>query len=314
MSKMLKRVAALGLPLLLAVPAPMAAQSFAGAPAPAMAGFGGAVAVGDGVVFVGEPANRMRPGLVYVYMPRGGEWVEAGQISAPDAANGDGFGRALAVTGDMLLVSQVRGDGPDVVHVFRGGGDEWSHQTTLEAQVDPEASFGAALAAGDGLLAVGAPAADGSGQVFVYRMTAGGWDAAGSFGAADGSDGDGLGSAVAVDGDRILAGAAGRNDRAGGAYVFRQDPGTGEWTQEAALVVSGLEQRNGFGSAVALAGNRALVGAPGFDQGTGVVVEFQRDAIGGEWEQARRLLPFDASQYNRFGTAVALEDGDAFIG
>ena len=55
---------------------------------PSLSGFGGALAVHDGIVFIGEPENRFRPGMVYVYED-GDTWTEAAQLEASDGAEGD---------------------------------------------------------------------------------------------------------------------------------------------------------------------------------------------------------------------------------
>jgi len=58
----------------------------------ALVGFGGAVLVGDGEVFVAEAANRFRPGAVYVYRKTANAWQQAAVLNGPDAAVVDEFG------------------------------------------------------------------------------------------------------------------------------------------------------------------------------------------------------------------------------
>ncbi|HUE76606.1 MAG TPA: choice-of-anchor B family protein [Longimicrobiales bacterium] len=313
MSTMVNRSAALLLPLL--VGGPLAAQSYAGAPGEARAGFGTAVAVGDGVVFVGEGENRMRPGMVYVYRPGArGAWSEAGRLTAPGAERGDGFGRALAAEGGVLLVGQVRGDGADAVHVFTRSGERWQRTGALPSGAPADADFGGALAMAGDVAVVGAPSyGEGTGRAYVFRRGSSGWQPAGELGASDARPGDRFGMSVAIDRDRILVGAPARSDGAGVAYVFRR-AGTGQWTEEARLTTAGIARGSGFGRALSLSADRALVAVPGLDQAAGAVVEFHRDAESGEWSEARRLLPFDAEPRSRFGTAVAARGDDAYIG
>ena len=95
------------------------------APAFAQLGFSRSVAVGDGEVFVGEPGNQVPSGLVYVYRPEAGEWREVAALTASDAADGDGFGTALAQAGDELLISAVTAD-RGVVYIFQREARTWT--------------------------------------------------------------------------------------------------------------------------------------------------------------------------------------------
>jgi choice-of-anchor B domain-containing protein len=316
MRNRVERVASAVLLLLTAVSA--SGQSVPGTEAAAAAGFGSAVAVGDGVVFVGEGANVMRPGMVYVYRPdESGRWVEASRLTAPSAATADGFGRALAARPGVLLVGQPEADGVGAVHVFMAdrSGPEWSRTGGLQPEGLPEdAGFGAALAAAGPLAVVGAPGdGGGAGRVYVFERAAEGWVAAGTLAPSEGSPGDGFGSAIAVDGMRMLVGAPGRQG-GGAAYVFRRDAGTGEWSQETVLTARGAAQRSGFGGAVALSGDRALVSAPGYDNGTGAVFSFVRDPVEESWNQETALRPFDGGRSARFGSSVAVAEDGIYVG
>ena len=73
------------------------------APAVAQIGYGSAAAIGDDDVFVGEPANMIGPGVVYVYRPANGGWQQVQELVASDASDTDGFGRSIAVRHDLSL-------------------------------------------------------------------------------------------------------------------------------------------------------------------------------------------------------------------
>ena len=86
----------------LIVPMPVAAQAF-----------GGAVLVADGRVYVGEAAHERDPGTVRVYADDG-EWTVIATLRAPEPQVRDGFGTALARTGELLLVGADGIDGGKV--------------------------------------------------------------------------------------------------------------------------------------------------------------------------------------------------------
>jgi hypothetical protein len=84
--------------------------------------FGRTVAVGADHVFVGAPRDANTPGRVYVYVQdEAGPWEEQGVLDAEDGRVGDGFGAALAATGDTLVVGAPSADAVYVFHATADG-------------------------------------------------------------------------------------------------------------------------------------------------------------------------------------------------
>ena len=90
-------------------------------------------------------------------------------------------------------------------------------------------------------------------------------------GASDAAASDYFGYAVAVSGDIALVGAIYNDDAgvdSGSAYIYeRNEGGTDNWGQVAKFVASDAAASDEFGSAVAVSGDIALVGAPWKDDG-----------------------------------------------
>ena len=126
--------------------------------------------------------------------------------------------------------------------------------------------------------------------------------------AADGAAGDLFGFDLAVDGDRLVAGAFYDDNEhgvdAGAAYVFRRH-GI-EWIQEARLTAWDGRAGSTFGYGVAIAGDRIAVGAPeeGWS-GNGAVYTFRR--AGSTWVPESKLLASDGQPNDRFGLYLALQ-------
>lgn len=149
----------------------------------------------------------------------------------------------------------------------------------------------AAMIAADGdLLVIGAPGEDVGfqherGAAYVYRRGAGGFALEQRLLAPDGMAGDGFGSAIALQGDRLLVSATGRpaegEPRAGAVYVFRRASGT--WSLEAQWVPQNPGYETVFGFTLALDGNTAMVGE--FGEKTSV---YERSA-GGTWSRVQEL-------------------------
>lgn len=130
--------------------------------------------------------------------------------------------------------------------------------------------------------------------------------------AADAGRGDILGYAVSLSGDRALVGATAADpagDASGAAYVFHR---TGDaWAEEAKLVPDDAAPGDYFGVAVALDGDRALVGGYHHDDQRGAAYVFSQTAEG--WTQDAKL-PAVGDAGDNLGVAVALRGNLAVVG
>jgi len=118
--------------------------------------------------------------------------------------------------------------------------------------------------------------------------------------------GDRFGDAVALDGSTLVVGAPWQGASPygpGAAYVFERAGGV--WTQTAKFAAP--PGTNGFGDAVALAGDVIAVGAPLDGEAAvaaGAVFVFERAPAG--WQLAAKLLPPSAAPGTRFGASVTV--------
>jgi hypothetical protein len=118
--------------------------------------------------------------------------------------------------------------------------------------------------------------------------------------------GDTFGTAIAVEGDTLIATAPGPEP--GAVYVFVAN-GT-SWTQQAKLTPTGGVADERFGIAASLSGDRVAVGADRANGGRGAVYVFVRN--GTAWSQETRLIASDGVAHDAFGASVAL-DGDTLL-
>lgn len=126
---------------------------------------------------------------------------------------------------------------------------------------------------------------------------------------------DRFGSAVAVDGEYAFVAAALDDERglnAGAVYVYYWNET--EWVFQSKLTAPDGRVGDEFGSAVALSGGFAAIGARGDDDGgnqAGSVYVYRLDPQAG-WTLAQTLRAPDAAAADEFGAAVAL-DGDTLV-
>ena len=239
------RLTALSLSLVFS-PASVAAQTHyvTGAPTVVSAGaFASTVVFEGGEIFVGRPSEfaffpipANHAGTVHVFgLDDMGNWEETAVLSSESVEVGDGFGMSLAVHGNTLLAGapKTRG-GRGAVYVFtRSDADApWRAVTTLWSGTRREGDeFGAAVAIDGGFALIGSPGRiRNTGAVVVFRPLAGAWTEVATVEGSATSPDERFGSALTVDGNRLLVGAPGpfpgippgnpSPRRAGSAYVF----------------------------------------------------------------------------------------------
>ena len=280
--------------------------------------FGASVAVDGDVMFVAEPQNQSTPGYVYLFRHAGDVWTEAGRLEAPEAVAGDGFGGAMAAGAGTLVTSSYSVlDGAGEAYVFRLGADgDWMLSQRLRpSDAAPGDAFGVTVALdGDNLLIGAFARGDTAGAVYAFRRDgSGAFRQEAVFQADDTQAGDRFGVSLALDGDRALVAATRHDEQKGGVYVFDRT-GEGSWTQTAKLEPADLEKGSRYGSSLALSGNRAFAGTDRLAGFTGGVFGFERDADSGIWNETVRPQPFDASRGMRFGSSIAFDGEDLWVG
>ncbi len=189
----------------------------------------------------------------------------------------------------------------------------WDVESVLDPAETADA-FGRSVALDVDTLVTGAPSDDtllpNSGAVWVHsRNPEGGWDFQFKVNPTDAASGDAFGSAVAVEGDLLLAGAPLAADGAGSAYVFER--GLDDiWSQQARLVGFPVPADAGFGFSVAIFGDTVVVGAP--NAGGGSAYIFRSDGDG--WSQQAILESNDIQAGDRFGDSVAVFGNTVLVG
>ena len=155
------------------------------------------------------------------------------------------------------------------------------------------------------------------GAAYVFVRSGAAWSRQGdALTASDGAEGDAFGYAVALSGDTALVGApTGQYTEAatkGGAYVFVRSGAT--WSQHGGvLTTSDGAARDSLGTAVALLGDTALVGAPRKNHSQGAAYLFARS--GAAWSQrGGALTASDGAAVDWFGRTLALSRSTAFVG
>ena len=252
------------------------------------------------------------------------------KLTASDAAAGDFFGIAVAVSGDTAVVGAYRSDGAGTnsgaAYVFVRSGSAWVQQAKLTSpDAEDHDQFGTSVAIGGDTVVIGArefpPCCieyrkPGSAYVFVRSGSV--WTQQAKLTASDGTAGAQFGTSVAIGGDTVVVGApfqfdSDLGDFIGSAYVFVRSGSV--WAQQAKLIVLDPSDPQALGNSVAISGDTAVVGALwdsefGFTAGAAYV--FVRS--GSVWAQQTKLTALDAEMRDIFGASVAISGDTAVVG
>jgi hypothetical protein len=273
--------------------------------------FGISVAIENGWILVGASNDDDAcPGdpdceseAVYVFRldnartpadPTDDRWVSHDKLIPSDSAREDYFGCSLAINSGRAVVGALKSESgyrSGTVYVFRVddkgtptnlGDDVWVQEAKLTASDSAAEDLFGTVGIDQNTVVVGAPGCDNSshdsaGAVYVFQFDDAGtptdrtddrWIQKAKMTASNAATGDRFGDAVAIAGDRILVGAR-MHDHAcpddiecncGAAYLLRRT--LSGWVQELKLTASDAARADGLGASVAIAGDRAVAGAP----------------------------------------------------
>jgi hypothetical protein len=182
--------------------------------------FGTSVAIYSDWTMVGAPGDDdggADAGAVYVFERSGTSWINTQKLTAPDAAPGDEFGTALAITSWWLAVSAPLASGPrgsfsGTVYLYEKVGDTW----VFRDQIWPSNSeaglfFGSSLALWASNLVVGSSRGyfygSDSGIVHTFRLSGSEWTEQGWLVAGDLAAGDRFGKSVSIFQTTVMVGS-----------------------------------------------------------------------------------------------------------
>ena len=291
--------------------------------------FGSSIALQGSTAIIGAPLARVgsvaQAGTAYVFRYDGTQWVQAQKLVADVPGLVADFGDAVALDGANAVIGAHGVFGPNgeasvgAAYVFAESGGTWTQTAKLTASAAHERDlFGVSVGIAGDTIVVGASQATwidgesgpGPGRVYVYRASSAGWTETGHLVADDGVDGDYFGETLAFDGSTLAIGApavsAGGAGYQGAVYVF--EPSAEGWQQRVKLAMPGGEESAFFGRALALAGPRLAVGAPGATANDNPFAgaAFLFSAADGSWPQVAQFSPSDGRVGDYLGFAVGV--------
>ena len=303
-------------------------ESVDGGPSQAERGF--AVGLTDELGFVGAPGlvvDSVRCGAVLWYRglaraaANGSELIEGPFTLLGDPLATERFGHALAADGEWLAVGAPHFGDAGAVYLYRWNGIDLNFVRRIDPAIPvPGSGFGSELDLAHGILAIGAQDSshfdEWSRQVDVLRLNAAGNDFVheATLDVEPVGRDDGLGNALAVGPDHLMCGSS-RYDPGdgfrGGVHEFIF---TSRWSYVGTLrAPQHLGPIGNFGGDVDYDAGRLAVGStptsPDIDGSA-----FLYDLVGGTWQLAHQVQPWDPDETLQFGQSLALTGTNLYVG
>lgn len=211
------------------------------------------------------------------------------------------FGSPVAMRSGVIAISMRAGDR---IALYERRSTVWTRTTTL---TPPEIArgFGSALALRDNTLVVGA-----SDALYVYKQVNGVWRYRQKLTAPPGDNILRFTGSIKYQDNLVVAGAT-RANAPGAVYCFELSA-AGALLKTTRLDARGGVMGNEFGADVAMSKSLIVVGAYGENDYRGAAYVFRRTSVG--WRQSQRLSARDGVVGDRFGAAVAVNNGVIVIG
>jgi hypothetical protein len=293
--------------------------------------FGLSVAIGGNNIYVTSRIatlvtdNQYTYGAIYVYTEPTGGWASGTETVklTSGSACGCTMGYNIAAGGNSVVATFTgpgsgQADGLLVWNKPTGGwakGAPSAILTTTDSNANWDSlamsSTGKTIVAGNGSL------------VYLYTRPTGGWSGKGITQTAqlvtsDGDPYDYLGASVAATDTTVVAGAPGRNDDEGAAYVYTMPSGGWVNMQEIAQLSSPVGPL--LGSSVGISGNTIVAGSPQANANgnyeSGAVFVYNKPS--GGWKTtsnyATELVATDGAEAAFFGNSIAIGGGTIVAG
>jgi hypothetical protein len=240
--------------------------------------------------------------------------IGVAKLTASDGIASDALGESVWISGSVAIVGAPRFSGPGSAYIYRWNGAVWVQEQKLTASDGSSGDmFGLSVGISGSYAVVGAPyhkvgSNSGQGSAYVFYYGGSSWSQQAELNAGDGAVSDNFGTSAAISGDNIIVGAPRDSTDPtishGAAYVFLRSGTT--WPQKTKLLAADKASGDQFGSAVAISGNYAVVGAPyRSDAGSssGAIYAFWYSGI--SWGAGVKLVAPDGAASDFFGGSVA---------
>ena len=299
------------------------------------------------ITSTGDDEQGIDAGVVYLFDTKKQSSVPDQKVYNPEDENYTGFGESLAMGDSLMFIGapykdSVGGDGIvkyfniGKVYVYRLTPSGWNYSSQIKGPIiQSDVSFGQQVVWSPGYCAVTefyGGSSESIGRVHIYKEneTNGKFEYIATLDPSTHLRSDFFGQSMVMTDSLMVIGtgnAAPNSSYRMSVYVFKKK---GEWknaNEDARLVSTDSGWSDRFGASVSMYGDYIVVGAPyspGFDPRPiprsyiipGAVYVYKRPQGGwkGTLTEIAKLTPRDPSEFGTFGTSVAIDHNDIYIG
>jgi len=237
--------------------------------------------------------------------------------------DGDGFGSAIAIDGNFMVVGAKDIDATEIwnggAYVYEKIDGVWTEmQELLPSVVIKYQRVGAAVAISGSWICLGGTggAANGGGSFYIFENQGGTWvEVQTRVQSSDIQPNDSFSGVLHMSGDLLMVGATNKGEGTGAVYVFKNIDGT--WTETQKIMASDALPADTFGSAISLYETYMVIGARGVDEGkldAGAAYIFENQA--GTWVELQRIqaLNYRIENSEHFGISVTIHGTTIAVG
>ena len=287
----------------------------------------------SGTTFIaGYTSYTGNSGGVFIMEQKGKRWELLDHFKTPDGGTRDWYGHAVALEGDIAVVSayehggkkrtagEVLGEGPGLVYVYKREAKGFVEMAKLKGEgIQNNDRFGYSVDLSGNTLIAGTPFHDEEkGAVYVYQRDGDKWKQQAKLQADDAGVKNRFGWDCAIHENTIVVGAplaAAPARLSGAAYVFKRQGDA--WAQVAKITPDDGDGGDGFGAAVDVSKSRIIVGANKDEneakkRGSGSAYIFS--GVGNVYAQDAKLTADEPQEAAVFGFSVALDVNRALVG
>ena len=237
--------------------------------------WGHSVDVSGTTLIAGYTSYVGNDGGVFIMEYDGKEWELLQQFKTPDPPQRDQYGHAVAIDGDIAVVSAYEQGGKKPV--------------------------------------AGGPLGEGPGRVYVYERKGDKFADMAQLKGGDIKNNDRFGYSIDLSGNTLVAGTPFHDEEKGAVYVYILDGN--KWKEQAKLVADDAGVKNRFGWDCAIYENTIVVGAPlaaAPARLAGAAYVFKRQ--GDAWAQVAKITPEDGDGGDSFGVSVDVSKSRIVVG
>ena len=293
--------------------------------------WGHSVDISETTLIAGYTSYVGNGGGVFIMEYNGKKWELLQQMKTPDGNTRDWYGHAVAIEGDIAVVSAYEhggkrptaggrlGGGPGLVYIYKREKGFAEMAQLKGGDIKNDDRFGYSVDISGNTLIAGTPFHDEEkGAVYIFERDGDKWKETAKLQADDAGVKNRFGWDCAVHENTIVVGAplaAAPARLSGAAYVFKRQGDA--WAQVAKVTPEDGDGGDGFGVSVDVSKSRIIVGANKDEnevkkRGSGSAYIFQ--LIGDAVTQEAKLTADEPQESAGFGLTVALDVNRALVG